>query len=336
VAHTPTVQASSAEKVLDAACRRGADRAALLDAAGLDPATVRDAEARIPYRALARLYELAAERTGDAAFGLHAGDESHPRMFDVMGAVALRSVTLRAAFDRILRFYRVLQEGAALELDVAGDTASVRYTVVEPLPPGWRHEVEATLAIVHRWLRVALGRDVVPSFVWFTHAGPPAAARAEHRRVFGRAPRWGAAANRLAFAAALLDEPLVDADPSLAPILERMLAGMLERMPRAGFVDGVRARVAARLRAGAPAAPVARDLGVSERTLQRRLAGEGLSYRDLVDDVRRLLAVDSLAAGAEIREVASALGYRDATTFHRAFRRWTGSTPGAARRAGRR
>jgi AraC-like DNA-binding protein len=330
----PTVQASSARKVLDAAARRGVDSRALAVEAGIDLASVDDPEARVPYRALVRLYGAAARATGDPCFGLHVGEGSHPRMFDALGAMALRSPTLREAFAGVTRSYRVLQEGARLALDEHRGAARVRYVVSDPSAGDPRHEVEATLAIVKRWLEVALGRDVPLAEVAFAHAAP--AELREHRRVFGVAARFSAADNRLAFDAALLDLPLAAADPSLTPLLERLLAAMLARLPRGdGFVPQVRARIAAELRRGPPqAAALARGLGVSPRTLQRRLAEEGRSLREVTDEVRRELALGYVRdSGAPLAEIAAALGYASAAAFHRAFRRWTGSTPRRARRS---
>jgi AraC-like DNA-binding protein len=331
VASVPSVPAGSATKVIDHAARLGVARDVLLAAAGV--ALPAEAGARIPFRALARLYEVGARLTRDDAFGLHVGEASHPSMFDALGEAAIRSPTLGAAFDRVLRYYRVVQEGGRVAVVRAGDAARISYAITDPGAGPCRHEVEATLAILLRFLDVALGRPVVPRAVWLAHRAPRRTG--EHRRVLRVAPRFAAPEHRIELPAALLDAPLPRADAGLERVLDRLLEHLLRELPRDDSVaTRVRERVAATLRRGPPdVGRVARELGLSARTLQRKLAEEATSFRAVVDDVRRDLARRYVAeSDASPGEIAAALGYADAPTFHRAFRRWTGETPRTVRR----
>lgn len=136
----------------------------------------------------------------------------------------------------------------------------------------------------------------------------------------------------LSFAATELDRPLVrerGADHAAAEAACQALA--LPRRERTGTVADVRVLVAQRLREGAPMAEVAAALGVTERTLRRRLAAEGTGYRALVEEVRSGLAAELLAVGLPVADVAARLGYAETAPLTRAHRRWTGRPPSGAR-----
>jgi AraC-like DNA-binding protein len=119
------------------------------------------------------------------------------------------------------------------------------------------------------------------------------------------------------------------ANDAFCAIFEQQVERALQRLPpRTSAFEGVRATARAALASGdCTVAGTARALGVSTRTLQRRLYAEGAAFGDIVDALRRELASAYLDRGIPIPEVASLLGYADRTAFHRAFRRWTGSSP---------
>jgi AraC-like DNA-binding protein len=134
---------------------------------------------------------------------------------------------------------------------------------------------------------------------------------------------------------AMLVRPVLSADPQLCAVIERHAEALLERLPSSGSVtDRARAALVEGLRSGrTEVAAVADGLRMSARTLQRRLSAEGTSYVELLDGVRRELALRYVADRTlSLSEVAFLVGFADQTTFHRAFVRWTGRTPGGFRR----
>lgn len=145
--------------------------------------------------------------------------------------------------------------------------------------------------------------------------------------------RTGCARHVIAFPRRRLGEPLPQADPAVARELEEQCSALLDRRRR---LSGVAARVRARLLAHphelADMRTVAAELHIDRRTLRRHLADEGTTFRALTEEIRETLAVELLtAAGLTVDEVAGRLGYHDAAGFSRAFKRWTGSPPGAYR-----
>lgn len=147
--------------------------------------------------------------------------------------------------------------------------------------------------------------------------------------------RLDAPANVVTFARADLERPQRSSDAHLATLLERHARLLHDRLPaRESFAAAVRHALADLLTTGhTDLAATAAKLRVSGRTLQRRLSAEGTTHRSVLDELRRDLALRYLEAGdAGLQEIAFVLGFSDQSTFHHAFVRWTGHTPGAWRR----
>ncbi len=160
-------------------------------------------------------------------------------------------------------------------------------------------------------------------------AEPPASD--PYTEVFRAPVRFGATADRLCFTDEEWITPIEGADESLARVLEEHARILAQRMPQA--TSGFRAQVEKTIAAGVPdggsATKVARALHVSVRTLQRKLVAEGTTFREVYDTVTGQLALNYLSdPKVSIAEVAFLLGFSDPSSFNRAFRRWTGETPG--------
>ncbi|HTQ42103.1 MAG TPA: helix-turn-helix domain-containing protein [Polyangiaceae bacterium] len=167
----------------------------------------------------------------------------------------------------------------------------------------------------------------------FAHAEP--SSLEEHRRVFGDDLHFDAPRTELEMDPAVLARPVLSADPHLCALIERHAEALLQRLPSSGsLTDRARAALVEGLRWGrTEVAAVAESLRMSARTLQRRLSAEGTSYAELLDVLRRELALRYVADHTlSLSEVAFLVGFADQTTFHRAFARWTGRTPGAFRK----
>jgi AraC-like DNA-binding protein len=199
-------------------------------------------------------------------------------------------------------------------------------------PERHRHGLECLFAFVAR--RLATGAAAHPlAMVVFPHRAPR---RGEdlHRSVFACDVVFGGSAGALRFAAGWLDRPLASADPALfelvRPHVERLVA---QRMSQESVADAARRCLLESLEREPPTVDlVARRLCVSKRTLQRKLWQDGLTFKELYDDVRRTAAERYIASGRmTISEAARRLGFSDVSTFSRAFRRWTGDPPSRAR-----
>lgn len=316
---------------------RGVAVEPLFSAHGITTAVLNDIEARIPFITARRLWTDAERMTGDRDIGLSIGEEG-PLGAGLIAYAVQASATLGAAYRTLCRFHRLVTDAGTVALILEGARARlVLHTGGSDDDPLPRHIAELYLALWVRGGRQLTGVDWSPGAVRFRHVQPPDIGK--HRRIFRAPLSFGQSTDEIEFDASLLELPLKSADPRLAAILERYGDEQLSRLPpTTDFAAEVRHAIAGSLRNDdATLERLAARFHTTPRTLQRRLAASGISLRGLVDDVRRQLALDHVARGElPIAEVAFLLGFDAVTSFHRAFRRWTGTTPTEYRRgAGR-
>jgi len=325
---TFTVQAKAAEKIVKAAVARGVKAESLCRAVEFDSSVLEDPDSRMPFAQLVALYEKAAELTGDENFGLHIGESVNLSAFDVVGYCALNSSTLGAAFARVARYHSIWTDGALFTLETANETSAIVYRYVDSSIAEHRQDSEMTLATVTKLCRQIATPDFTPTNVEFQHAAPVDVS--EHQRLFACPIEFGTSANRLSFPSSFLSLPIAKADASLCALLDRHAEELLAKYPpRDSLIDRVRTLIADEFRGGEPSLErIADHLGLTPRTLQRKLQELGTSYNDVLDQMRRQLAMRYLREPQmAICEVAYLLGFSESSSFHRAFKRWTGVTP---------
>ena len=321
---TGRIPFEAAEKLLCLAEANGVPRPALLGAARVE------ATDGIAFSDLCRLYEDAARLTGDDAFGLHVGERTSPRMYGLLGYVAANSATFGEALANLTRFQQLWTDAVALELRSSRRTLTLSYRHRGDIPAAQRrHEHEHMLSAVLSFAREAVAQPVRPLEVRFEHEAPPDIS--EHRRFFDAPLLFGAPATELVLPADLLDAPLTRADLTLGTLIRgQALAAMAARRQGATLIERLRTELRGRLERGEPVSlgACAAALGAGPRTLQRRLADQGLTYRGVVEEMRTALAETLLADPTlGLAEIAFRLGYSQPSAFHRAFRQAAGTTP---------
>ena len=325
---TCTIQARSIEKVINAAVARGVAEQSLWEAVDLDPSVVKDPDSRIPFAKLVALYEIGAQFTGDTNFGLHIGENVTVSTFDLLSYCALNSPTVGAAFGRLVRYNSIWTDGNFFKVETTDDTSAIVYQYVDTSIGEHRQDSEMTLAMITTLCRHCATPEFGPTSVEFQHAAP--ADPSKHGEVFKCPVNFSAAANRLSFPASFLSLPLPKADAGLCAVLDRHAEDLLVKYPpRDSVIDQVRNALANELCGGDPSLErIATDLNLTPRTLQRKLQELGTSYNDVLDQMRRQLSMRYLRdPRMAICEVAYMLGFSESSSFHRAFKRWTGVTP---------
>jgi len=331
---TATASTQVARAIVAAAAQYGHDPDALAARFGLTAAQLADPDGRIPARIGVALWEEVPRIVGDELFGLRLGQRaSDVGAIPILGYVVQTSPTLGDGIARALRYQRLVQTLNPAELQHADAAARlvvhIRARHVERL----RHATEFALAFTVSFAARVTGQLLTLRRVRFAHAQP--SVLAEHRRIFGEELRFDAPQTELEMDPSMLARPVLSADPQLCAVIERHAEALLERLPSSGSVtDRARAALVEGMRSGrTEVTAVAEGLRMSARTLQRRLSAEGTSHAELLDGVRRELALRYVAdRSLSLSEVAFLVGFADQTTFHRAFVRWTGRTPGAFRK----
>ena len=269
------------------------------------------------------LAEIAANR-GDPAFALTLARTAAVRPLGLFGHMVWTSGTVRDAITRAARFYAMVTRRTTLTLEEVDGVATLyQQPAVAGVPRG-RILTEFPFASFAMRAREATNQQLALRAVRFTHAGESTPA---YREVFGVDVAFGAPRDELVLDVAQLDLRLASADPITSAVLEEKVARLADApVGRSPFVDSVR-RAAAQIEGTVTLVAIAKRLGLSERTLRRRLESEGQTLRAVVDDVRRERADAMLAAGTPVKEIAFVLGFSEPSAFSRAYKRWTGTSP---------
>ena len=310
----------------------GADPDAVLRQADVDPKLFANLDNVIPFAALGRIVTEAVKATGCECFGLRVGIKTRPSGMGLPGLVSIHSPTVRQGLDVITSTLQTIDSGGASFLDVRRGVAAFGYAVTAPDIESADQIVDGSIAIACNLMRSLCGPAWRPDAVRLTRAAPRD--RAAFAKFFEAPIEFGANAGCLLFNAAVLDRPALSGDPHateiLAPLLREAAASA-----QGDFGSTVRAMIRARLAAGMLSREnVARALGISARTLVHRLEARGLTYSRLADEAKFEAAQNLIRKGETIADIASRLGFADASAFTRAFKTWSGTTPGRWR-AGR-
>jgi AraC-like DNA-binding protein len=328
-----SVAAPVVTRLLAAAEKRGADAASMLAVAGLKPDDVARLEDRVPLDAIRVLFAEAERQTGDSAFGLHMAELSRSRPDPLVALAIASSATMGDVYRSIARYAGFVNESVEIKIEIEGDSCALIHLQHDPVPAG-RHGVECSLAMLFLCGRQTLGDAFRVEGVSFRHDAP--SSTAEHARIFGAEAElaFGRERDAIVFARALLDMPLPSANERIRWHVTGMLDEMLLALPgKGGLAHRVRESLRAELQRDATLEGVAARLGVSPRSLQRQLQSDGESFRQVLDDLRRELAVRYLRRrDLALDEIGSRLGFAEQSAFQRAFRRWLGTSPAEWRR----
>lgn len=301
----------------------------------LEPLARLDPDERLPVDTMHELMRGAIELSGDPDLGLKAAREIEMGDYGALEYVASSAPTWGDAIRAIGRYMPLVNDALDFVLEIRDGRAEVQLHSRVALPRAAADFQSAAfhVATLHR-SAPDLGVDAQ---VWFTHERPKSID--EYERTFARSTlHFGKPFNGFVFDEQWLALPLSSADPKLHQVIRKHADLVLAELPRTeSLTQKVRDLLARELAGGNPGAPeVARKLGMSARTLGRRLEEEGTTFKELADDVRRRLALRYVGGqDLGLSEVAFLLGFSQAPAFHRAFKRWTGRTPLEYRRAHR-
>jgi AraC-like DNA-binding protein len=338
----PCANGGAARLVFAHLRKAGIEPAPLLLKAGLTAEQMDDTSARVSVRSMVKFMDLGAEALHDDSLGFHLAQDYDLREIGLLYYVMASSETLGDALSRAERYSGIVNEGVCLRFGAAPET-SITLTYVGIERRSDRQQIEFWLTSLVRACRQLTDRRLVPSRVRVIHHR--AKTPADFRLFMGRDIEFGADVDELVFPAAVKLAPLVDADPHLNKLLikysEEALAHRETKV--ATLRSSIENAIAPLLPHGtARAAEIARQLGMSQRTLARRLSSEGLTLSTILEELKANLARNYLKAGdLPISQIAWLLGYREVSAFTHAFRRWTGMTPrqwraqGSAASAGR-
>jgi len=311
--------------------RKNAGR--VLAEVGLDLPTINRDGARIPWKAQADLLEIAALELGDDSYGLHLAQRVDVRDAGAIAYLGLASRTLGEALLNFERYARVFNEGARIKISTDGDTAVIGINSVDPSILHQRQQMEFSAAVLVHAYRTFTGRQITPVEVGFVH--DRRAERRELTRFFGCVVEYLQNDAAIVLKPKDLTIPIATADDRLLKILRAHCESVLREYGThdEGLLPKVERKVMDLLPQGqARAKVVAAELGLSDRTLARRLSALGTSFDRTLDRLRHQLALKYVTGSdLSLTQVAFLLGYSNQPAFSLAFKRWTGRAPSQMR-----
>jgi AraC-like DNA-binding protein len=324
----PTASGGIARLAVARAIAAGIDPEPLVQKAGLTLALLEDRDARIGARNQITLLNLVASAVGDELLGFHLAEHFDLREIGLLYYVLASSATLGQALTRTARYSGVTNEGITVHCRKASDLC-IHVSYVGVPRHSDRHQMEFWATTLVRVCRHLTGTHLKPTRVKFFH--PRCGSSDEQDAFFGCKVAFGAERDEITFARDAAELPVVSADHYLNELLIKYCEEILARRP--ARVSPMRALVE---NAIAPVLPhgraqmsnIAETFGMSRRTLARRLAEEGVSFTEILEDMRRDLALRYLEDPTlSVSQIAWLLGFQEVSAFTSAFKRWTGTTP---------
>jgi AraC-like DNA-binding protein len=300
----------------------------LLSRAGLTVEQIDNRSARLKVPSQIKFLELSATASQDDCLGFHLARDFDLREIGLLYYVLASSEILADALHKAERYSGIVNEGISLRFSERHKTA-ITFSYVGVERRSDRHQIEFWLTSLVRLCRQLTNRRLVPSQIRVMHNRTKTPA--EFRSFLGCEIEFGSNVDEVVFPEAVKLMPIGSADPHLNELLTKCCdEALAHREPnRTNLRSSVENAIALLLPHGkARASEIARGLGMSHRTLARRLALEGLTFSGILDELKVDLAKGYLKDGnLPISQIAWLLGYREVGALTHAFKRWTGSTP---------
>ncbi|MGU7773932.1 AraC family transcriptional regulator [Burkholderia sp. MR1-5-21] len=320
------IRSASLTHYAEIARASGLDPYQMLAEVGLPAESLSEVDLRIPAEKVALLLELSAQRSGVEAFGLRMAETRRVSNLGPLALAVRDEPTLRHALNAAARYSHLQNEAVFIGVEEEANVAIIRVELLAGQGVPVRQGDELALAVMFRLLRFFLGENWRPKAVCFTH-GPPAD-RTVHSRVFGPNVEFGRAFTGIVCDVNDLKLPLPSADPVMGQYVRRYL-GSADEAADLPLSDEVRKLVFLLLPSGRSSIDtVARQMGMSRRTMHRHLAEEGVTFSSILDAVRGELALRHLERRERpLSEISGLLGFSEPSAFTRWFRTRFGCSP---------
>jgi len=308
----------------------GIDPRVVISESDYTPGREGRAHFRLSFDAYDRLRTEAADLIGDPAIGLRSADHIHPSHFGALGYSWLASSSLLTGFRRLERYGRMFNDIETWQIEEGQDEVVMTLEISAPIRRP-DEVADSFVAGLTALCRLNYGPQLNPDRVTLMRCTPD---EPSPWFSFCRCPvDFGSDANRLALSMTKATKPLSGSDPQLAALHEEVIERYLANLDRGDVLGRARVEIIDQLPSGGLTEDsVAGALNMTKRTLHRRLREHGETFRSLLAGVRKSLVTGYLEdPDLTLTEIAFLLGYSDASSFSRAFRRWFGKSPSAAR-----
>ena len=328
-----TIAVSHVIRVLQGAARAGASIPVLLETAGIPRRLLDDPDARIERDTFIRLMLDVMQQTQDEFLGFGQGRKSKPGTFSMMAHAVINCSNLEKAVRRGIQFYELFDLDVHTSLHRSEETAWLEIHA-DPRLDFREVIIESSLMLSLRFMSWLVGKAIEAQRVEFDFARV-STADDDYKSVFTCPVTFESNANILVFSSDYLDLPLVQNQLSLSRFLKDSLAQLIDgNIHNVGLPAQIRAIISKEYGNNFPDfSEICEKLNMTPQTLRRRLKEGNTSYQEIKDTIRKDASIYYLSQPElSIDEIALLMGFSEASSFHRAFKKWTGKTPSAYRR----
>lgn len=295
---------------------------------GLDISQLNDPVARVDEAIMLSLFDLIVTQTSTPDFGLIMGQQARPGTYSAVGYAVMNCASLGEALPLIPRYEGVVMELGETQLQVSSEQVKLIWGAHggKPVPRALIDTIFSSWLFLAHWLT---GDSIRPSRTLLSYAEP--ADTQLHQKLFDNDVQFSCSENAFVFSGvSILNKNILQADAEMSHIMQQRAKALSERLgSQSPTYRVVMASLQKKLHLGLVSlAEITADIALSERTVRRRLAGEGYSYQEMLTRLRRELACKYLLdVKLSILDIALLLGYKEHSSFTAAFKIWQGITP---------
>ncbi len=326
-----TVPVAVALRVLQGAARSGVDLPRLFATVGLDARLLQDVHAQLDRRKFIDLLLAVMQQTEDEFIGFGGNIRTRPGTFSMMAHAVINSPTLEKAIRRALSFYELFGFDTGARLEVREHEAVILFSVA---PMEFRDFIVETLVFISlRFFGWLIGKPIVPTRI--TLDFPPSRGAEQYKEFFPCPVLYGQSRSQVVLDRAYMDLPLVQNPRSLSKFLKDSITQLIDgNFHSVGLPAQIRAIISKEYGNNFPDFQViCEKLNMTPQTLRRRLKDGNTSYQEIKDSIRKDASIYYLSKpDLSIDEIAMLMGFSEASSFHRAFKKWTGKTPSSFRK----
>ena len=304
----------------------GHDPAPVFKSVGISYSSIKISGARVSLEVMDGIWDKAAKVIGDHCFGLKAPRFWHPSHLNALGYGWLASRTLREAMTRLERYWQVVGEGARILIQEEKTGVSIIYRD-QPVSAGGYARVDSILSCSMHMCRLNYGEIFDPVSVHLSRKKP--ACTLKYEEYFHVDVTFDSNQNSITLPLFAIDEQLVGGNPNIARLNDQIMIKYLATFEKRGITHQVKDAIVDCLSSGGVSKErISLSLNMSVRSMQRKLKGADTSFSQLLGETRKNLAIGYLRdPETDLAEISSLLGFSQPSSFSRAFKRWTQTTP---------
>ena len=307
---------------------KGIDENDLLNKAKIKLEDIKNPDTLVDREIFSKLMYVTYDVLKDEHLGLHLGEHFQFNALGIVGYLVENAATGKEIFLKLSKFNSLIGEGIAPQLEFNSNTFIIKYNVLDKLDPFIDQQcLNSILVKVITGVRIIMDKHQNPTNVYFSAQKPSDIS--EYERIFRCPVHFNSDFTAIELDNSILDFKVMTADSEIHEYLEKKALKILNSETRNSFIYQVKRHIMMKYpKANVTIDKVAADFAMSIRTFQRKLKEENDSFKTVLDQIKKEIAIDHMKSGIHnISQIAYLMGFSEASAFNRSFKRWTGCSP---------